>query len=792
LTLRMTNANRAAIRKAGLVPLALVCALLVGALSLRVMLAELGQPFAGLLAVATNAGVRVDNGTPPWWPAMADITPFDTVQTAPNTDAFHALVMAATARGESHIDVQVTAASGISRSVRLPLQPFTLGHALDVRAIEILNGLTLWLIGVLILRARPADAFNRSVALACALFSMNQWLWHGALLSSAPAGSALLVIAWSIVTPLVGPALITFGLRAVQRDPSAPLVGAPRIVSASYWIVALLVLIASAAALTTGAVVDPLWIYRANILLTFGGAFGVLALLLISVLSGDGRGRTVNQRRLIAAGFLIASPALVTHLTMLWRGFGSFFVFGGLDIRVLYLAVPIMLSVAILRYQTFKSESRAQLLLANLAAAGAIGSLGDWLIRGLLTTRAAFALPPFVVIFGLVAALMLVIELLRRRGLRRVFRWQSTNTRAVRQFGERLAGQNDIATLPAHIVAGLVDELGLECAALWLADEGAVSALRLAAHAPSRIAAPDLSRIADADLLRAVCAHPEVPMRIAELPSAGGFEALVGLGAAGLLAIGKRSDEEIFHESDFEIIELIAQQSSLLIANARQVDVLRAVPARVAAAQERERSRIAGELHDTIQQFLGRLPFLLETGRALIRAAPDRADAQLARVIDDVQGAARTVREIRADLAPVQLQGGMRAPLLDLITRFGERADAVVAHDIDPAIDTALSLATRHALFRVAQQALDNIAAHAHAARVDIAIGVDHNAARVVFAIRDDGQGFEAGRPERAAAEGHLGAQSMHARIAAVGGQMTLHSAPGAGVRVEGWVPVAD
>jgi hypothetical protein len=178
----MSNLGRASLGKAWLALSALACALLVGALSMRVLLAEIGQPFAGLLAVPTTGGVRVDNGTPPWWPAMDAITPFDTVRSAANTDAFDALVTAAVGRGESHLDVDVQDGAGAIRRARLTIQPFALGHALDVRAIEILNGLTLWLIGVLILRARPSDAFNRSVALACALFSMNQWLWHGALL----------------------------------------------------------------------------------------------------------------------------------------------------------------------------------------------------------------------------------------------------------------------------------------------------------------------------------------------------------------------------------------------------------------------------------------------------------------------------------------------------------------------------------------------------------------------------------------------------------------------------------
>ena len=107
----------------------------------------------------------------------------------------------------------------------------------------------------------------------------------------------------------------------------------------------------------------------------------------------------------------------------------------------------------------------------------------------------------------------------------------------------------------------------------------------------------------------------------------------------------KRWDERNFRDRDFEIVELIAQQAALFLLTARQIDELRQVPRRVSEAQERERFKIAQELHDTIQQFLGRLPFFLEVSRSLTHDYPAKADELLQRCIDDVEQAAKTVRQ---------------------------------------------------------------------------------------------------------------------------------------------------
>jgi two-component system NarL family sensor kinase len=281
-----------------------------------------------------------------------------------------------------------------------------------------------------------------------------------------------------------------------------------------------------------------------------------------------------------------------------------------------------------------------------------------------------------------------------------------------------------------------------------------------------------------------------------------GFEAVAplnapGIGEApdrsaearvGLLALGKRVDEEIFHTRDLEIIELIAQQAALFLLTAQQIERLREVPRRVTEAQERERFRLAQELHDTIQQFLGRLPFYLQVSRTSVRSRPEQTETLLQRCIADVESAAQTVRQIRGELAPIQLENKLTQPLVDLLERFRARTNLVVQAEIAADVDARLAPAARHALYRVIQQALDNVDVHARGA-TSVAVVVRSADRQVQFSVTDDGPGFTEAQRVQAEAAGHFGLRSMQARINSLGGELTVTSGADCGVVVQGWLP---
>src|SRR6185369_9752511 len=98
-----------------------------------------------------------------------------------------------------------------------------------------------------------------------------------------------------------------------------------------------------------------------------------------------------------------------------------------------------------------------------------------------------------------------------------------------------------------------------------------------------------------------------------------------------------------------------------------------------------------------------------------------------------------------------------------LIEQFSSRNNIDVQATISPAVDVRLSTEARHALYRVVQQALDNIAAHANASHVRISIDLIQD--RMQFVVSDDGVGFSAAQRAEAEDGGSFGLKSMQARI---------------------------
>jgi two-component system NarL family sensor kinase len=256
----------------------------------------------------------------------------------------------------------------------------------------------------------------------------------------------------------------------------------------------------------------------------------------------------------------------------------------------------------------------------------------------------------------------------------------------------------------------------------------------------------------------------------------------------GFLALGKRWDEEIFDDRDLDIIELVAQEAALFILTARQVEALREVPQQITAAQERERFRIAQELHDTVQQFLGRLPFYLEVALKQTRANPTETELILKRTVNEVEAAAQTVRQIRTNLAPFQLETSLLTPLQTLISNFESRSGLVVQATYDPNLDSLLDLDSRHALYRVIQQGLDNINAYAKATQVKIDLTADDH--HLNFLVTDNGQGIAPDQLKQAEIRGSFGLRSMRARITSLGGEFIFESSPATGTTLSGWLPL--
>jgi signal transduction histidine kinase len=448
-----------------------------------------------------------------------------------------------------------------------------------------------------------------------------------------------------------------------------------------------------------------------------------------------------------------------------------------------------------------RSPSRLLVLVFALAGSALLAAVLSWLWSlSQENWPASGEHPPFPYLFaGIFLASALWSTQAGWRGwFGRLLQWDTQSYEAARHFGRRLSGTIDLNALTVTIAQALVDELQLVRAAVWLW-QPATTAYLLAAEAGE--SASPFPRLLHGDEnwpeasrpLRLYSAEEAAPW-LEPLRQSQAIDVLVPLmndnRRVGLLGLGHRWDEEIFDDRDLAIAELVGQQATLFLLAAMQVEELRRVPERIVAVQEGERRRLAAELHDTVQQFFGGLPFALGFTLEEIRNDPEGVVEALNGCLDDVESMAETVRRIRFNLAPSQLESSLSRSLEALVAHVERRAALQVTLTMDSGLDEATTLATREALYRVIQQALDNVIAHAQAHEVWVRLECTNG--MVTFSLTDNGRGSTEAERQEAAGRGRYGLSSMRDRLVLCGGAFAFVSMPGSGTTVSGWVPAGD
>jgi len=220
----------------------------------------------------------------------------------------------------------------------------------------------------------------------------------------------------------------------------------------------------------------------------------------------------------------------------------------------------------------------------------------------------------------------------------------------------------------------------------------------------------------------------------------------------------------------------------------RDRDELDATIRRVISAQEDERKRIARELHDDTAQSLllimHQIDALASDPKITI---PDDARLKLAKLYSVAQTAHQSVRRYARDLRPAILDDLGLGPALEWL------ADNLAT---EKGVDVRVRLGnlqpppphdTQIALFRIAQEAIANIAQHAKATRMTMTMTAVESVIRLT--ITDDGAGFDASIPGNPGATAKFGIAGMKERAQAAGGTLAIHSGTASGTTVVVEVP---
>lgn len=213
---------------------------------------------------------------------------------------------------------------------------------------------------------------------------------------------------------------------------------------------------------------------------------------------------------------------------------------------------------------------------------------------------------------------------------------------------------------------------------------------------------------------------------------------------------------------------------------------LQALARRLVDAAEVERHRIAGELHDRVGQNLSAININLDIALGLLPKESLETRVRLADSLALVDATLQTIENLMAELRPPLLEEyGLGAALGHYLQEFAQRTGMHGALDDAAEAPRGLRREAALALFRIAQEALANVAKHAEAGKVRVLLQKQGN--DLVLEISDDGRGFDPG--ERLPQSTRWGVTSMQERAAAVGGYVQVESTPGAGTTVRASVP---
>jgi two-component system sensor histidine kinase UhpB len=198
---------------------------------------------------------------------------------------------------------------------------------------------------------------------------------------------------------------------------------------------------------------------------------------------------------------------------------------------------------------------------------------------------------------------------------------------------------------------------------------------------------------------------------------------------------------------------------------------------RALLAQESERQRIARELHDEVGQTLTGVILQVE---GLAAEIPDELRGQLDELRETVRHGAHEVRTIARRLRPDALNElGLASALAALAGAFERQTRVKVSRDVRP---VEASAEEELVLYRVAQEALTNVARHAQASHVRLELRETSD--RIVLVVEDDGRGLSAG-----ALDSSQGIRGMRERAMLVAAKLSIQSRPGEGTTVRLVIP---
>jgi signal transduction histidine kinase len=198
-----------------------------------------------------------------------------------------------------------------------------------------------------------------------------------------------------------------------------------------------------------------------------------------------------------------------------------------------------------------------------------------------------------------------------------------------------------------------------------------------------------------------------------------------------------------------------------------------------------ERTRLARELHDTLEQTIASVALQLDAVKGFFHGQPEESQRLLDAATNQLRESQADVRRSVWNLRSVKLE---ETTLAEALQQLGEALADTHGPKVEvrcQGVPVQVHPGVASHLFRIAQEGVTNALKHAQARRIEIIL--DFKPEAVALCVNDDGRGFE---PAAAATDGHFGLRGLKERARALGAELALDSKPGQGTRLRVTVPV--
>ncbi len=451
-----------------------------------------------------------------------------------------------------------------------------------------------------------------------------------------------------------------------------------------------------------------------------------------------------------------------------WIGTAIFMLYAS----ILLIGLPVAIGIAILKYRLYDLD----LVIRKTVVVGALAAFVTLVYVAIVVGLGSLIGASLGLRILATAVVALAFQPARERAThlanRLVYGRRATPYETLARFSDRVGGtyaSEDVLPRVAHVIA----EGTASRADVWLAIAGS---FRLAASWPVREEdgsgeVGDLTAI-EGDHVALVVQRGEV---------------------LGAIAVSKDRADPLT-PNDAELVDRLAEQAGLVVANARltadlearledigrQAAALRASRQRIVAAQDEERRRLERNIHDGAQQHLVALAVKLRLARAVLERDPEKGRLMLGELCHQVDAAIETIRSLSLGVYPPLLEEqGIAAALEAQYTASGlpvqMHSDGLGRYPIE----------IEAAVYFCVLEALQNAAKYAEAATITVTLA--EGGGTVEFQVTDDGGGFD---PQGDGAG--TGLAGMRDRLAVFGGSIDVESTPGHGTSVRGTVPAGS